>query len=789
MRKIIIVAFTLLLFFVTLSNSTSAESLRIAGKHRYETAVNISKSGWLKADTVVLAIGENFPDALAGGPLAYKLNAPILLTKNDELGWDTNKEIKRLGATKVVILGSTGVITKKVESELRNLGVRTIERLGGKDRYATAALIANKLGTSEKAIVAYGNNFPDALAIAPYAARKGYPILLSKTNELPAESKKVLRNVKETIFVGGKSILSDSLLAHTNKPRRIAGSGRYETGTEVVKQLQPNSAKAYIATGINFADALTGSVLAAKNNGVVLLAQPKELPNAIKNLLNTKSYISTTALGGKGVISDEVLSKISSLVENNTLQKASTINVNQSYTAKLKNYSDEDYYKIKLDKPGNITIQVNQMPEHSWEVSLTDKNGKEYEKFTTEYGTYANGKTNNFVGLPAGEYYLNVDSHDQGYENPYTFSVKYVENSFYEKEFNNTISTANTISVNQDYRGGLQNYNDLDYYKVSINDPGNIEIKVDQKANMSWNIKLINQDGKEFASFMTSSSNTVSGPTSINVGLPKGTYYLKLEDNYNSASIDSEYKFQLKYTKSNYYEREFNDSISAASSLELNKNYVGYINIDTRDADFYKINLPQDGKVNVNVKQKTGASWKVEVLDSSGEVYSSINTDSSDYASGDKVMPIGLPAGEYYLKITDNNYDSVNIPYQFTVEFNAGNNYEKEINNSAQQANKINFATTYGATMQDSYDNDFYAFTLEQRANVKLSMKSMSGGAWIYSIINSSGQTVAYIYTDGSEYAPEVESITSTLNPGTYYIKVEDSYSTGLIPYTFKITK
>src|SRR5690606_10527730 len=54
---------------------------RISGDTRYDTAIAISQEGWKSADTVVLATGADFPDALAGGPLAYQQNAPILLTR------------------------------------------------------------------------------------------------------------------------------------------------------------------------------------------------------------------------------------------------------------------------------------------------------------------------------------------------------------------------------------------------------------------------------------------------------------------------------------------------------------------------------------------------------------------------------------------------------------------------------------------------------------------------------------------------------------------------------------
>ncbi|MBS4020864.1 MAG: cell wall-binding repeat-containing protein [Dethiobacter sp.] len=78
---------------------------RIWGDTRYETAVEISKSGWTSSSTVYLATGENYADALAGAPLAYHHNAPILLTNTNSLNQAAKGEIIRLNASKVVILG------------------------------------------------------------------------------------------------------------------------------------------------------------------------------------------------------------------------------------------------------------------------------------------------------------------------------------------------------------------------------------------------------------------------------------------------------------------------------------------------------------------------------------------------------------------------------------------------------------------------------------------------------------------------------------------------------------
>lgn len=69
---------------------------RLAGLDRYETAVQVSKQGWDTAETVIIVRGDDFADALAAAPLAYKYNAPILLTQTDSLNTDTKKKLSVL---------------------------------------------------------------------------------------------------------------------------------------------------------------------------------------------------------------------------------------------------------------------------------------------------------------------------------------------------------------------------------------------------------------------------------------------------------------------------------------------------------------------------------------------------------------------------------------------------------------------------------------------------------------------------------------------------------------------
>ncbi|MEK3857181.1 SpoIID/LytB domain-containing protein [Cytobacillus sp. FSL H8-0458] len=286
---------------------------RLAGKDRFEVAVNVSKEGWDSSDTVVVAFYNAYADALAAGPLAYKNDAPILLTKSDKLTDITKKEIERLGAKNILVIGGIGSVSDGVFNELKAIpGVTGIERIGGRDRFEVSYNISKRFGGAQTAIIAHGLNFPDALAISPYAASKGYPIILTHSEKLTPISYEALKglNIQQTIVVGGPASVSEAVFSKLPNPIRIGGQNRYEVAANIIYKLNLSPSKAYIATGLTFADALTGSVLAAKEKGNILLSNTHILTEPTEGVIEKKMLNNFTILGGEGSITPEAVSML-----------------------------------------------------------------------------------------------------------------------------------------------------------------------------------------------------------------------------------------------------------------------------------------------------------------------------------------------------------------------------------------------------------------------------------------------------------------------------------------------
>lgn len=300
------------------AQTNNITSSRIYGSDRYSTAVAISQNGWNNSSYAVIARGDSFPDALCAAPLAKKYNAPILLSEKDRIDSKVLNEIKRLGVSQVFIVGGTGAISESVENQVK--GICSVERLYGSDRYETSAKIAEKIGTSNKITLATGNDFADALSIAPIAASEGMPILLTDKEKLPdSVADYITKNkVSKTYIVGGTGAVGSNIENAVLGAERIYGKDRYETNLNVMRSFSKdiNFEKLFIAigggdNGSEFADALSGAALAAKSSSPIVLthkAIDASASDYIRSQITPKSE--EVALGGEAVVPSKVLDSI-----------------------------------------------------------------------------------------------------------------------------------------------------------------------------------------------------------------------------------------------------------------------------------------------------------------------------------------------------------------------------------------------------------------------------------------------------------------------------------------------
>ena len=203
----------------------SRPTTRVEGADRYATAAAASARFFPPGvDTVYVASGAAFPDALAAGPLAAHDGAPLLLTAPDVLPRATATELRRLAPDRLVLVGGPAAVGDAVERELQAYAGR-VQRIAGADRYDTAARLA-RAGwgdtTVDAALVANGEGFADALGASARAAQHDLPVLLVRRDEVPDTTGTTLDvlGVDAVTVAGGTGVVSEPTLTAL---RRRAG--------------------------------------------------------------------------------------------------------------------------------------------------------------------------------------------------------------------------------------------------------------------------------------------------------------------------------------------------------------------------------------------------------------------------------------------------------------------------------------------------------------------------------------------------------------------------------------
>jgi putative cell wall-binding protein len=193
---------------------TSTPIDRIGGPTRFETAELLIRDAFDEGSsrTAIIATGWNYPDALAAGPAAGRLGAPVILVDGGApLDAATRELIRDLGVTDVYIAGGAAAVRASIEEDLKAiLGSDRVTRLAGADRFDTAALIGDAIFRgSDIAYVANGWGFADALAGGPLAGAVGAPLYLGQQECLPVSTIVQLldQQVAGVGLLGGTAVL------------------------------------------------------------------------------------------------------------------------------------------------------------------------------------------------------------------------------------------------------------------------------------------------------------------------------------------------------------------------------------------------------------------------------------------------------------------------------------------------------------------------------------------------------------------------------------------------------
>jgi putative cell wall-binding protein len=209
------------------------------------------------------------------------------LTGKDTLSPYTQAELERLKPASVYIVGDTPSVPAHIYEAIKSLDFAPhVIRIGGKDRYETARMIAEEtIRITNRAltevIITKGLDFPDALASSPFAYMKQIPVLLSQTEALSKDTRDFLitNNITSAVVLGDEKSIAPTARATLTQMGielvSIGGRDRYETARLITEGLlnryQITPSLIGVAKATDFPDALAGSASVGARGGILVL--------------------------------------------------------------------------------------------------------------------------------------------------------------------------------------------------------------------------------------------------------------------------------------------------------------------------------------------------------------------------------------------------------------------------------------------------------------------------------------------------------------------------------------
>jgi len=196
-----------------------------------------------------------------------------------------------------------------------------VYRVGGEDRFATAAALARDAAPdgAPRVLLARGDVAADALAASALVG--GAPLLLTAPDGLPAATAAAFDDLgaEEVVVLGGPAAISqrvtDVLTAAGLDVSRIAGADRFATAAAVARELGragtlamhgESATTAVLASGLVEADALAAGPLAAEAGLPVLLTGPDRLAPSAAAALDSAQVRRVLLAGGPDAVGARV---------------------------------------------------------------------------------------------------------------------------------------------------------------------------------------------------------------------------------------------------------------------------------------------------------------------------------------------------------------------------------------------------------------------------------------------------------------------------------------------------
>ncbi len=400
---------------------------------------------------------------------------------------------------------------------------------------------------------------------------------------------------------------------------------------------------------------------------------------------------------------------------NDIITEATVVTVNTVINGSLSESGDVDWFAFDLPEDGMVCVSFDHAyidnSDILWKTSILDgsdimvsENAWKGNSTVVGYGT----KT----GLDAGRHYLRVKtwySWNHSSE-AYRITIEYTPSNQWERGLNETIVTADSISVNTEISGSLASSGDKDWYTFTIPENGVYSITFSNdyidSSDAFWETSLYTSSN-EYIDKYTWAGNALKPLESNKVGIPAGTYCLLVKVVYNWAHSDGVYTFKINYLESKSWEKEFNDKIVDANEISLNTIYHGTI-MSTSDNDWYAMNIGKAGKIRLmfehDYEDSNDCFWNVSIRNSDGNTL--LDDGFAGNGIGEKYLDeLAVVSGVYYLVLRPRySWAWSNRDYTFSIDYTSGKSFDTPRIDLDKKAGTNQVGS--GSSVKDDKEND-----------------------------------------------------------------------------------
>ncbi|MCC2717391.1 cell wall-binding repeat-containing protein [Finegoldia magna] len=207
----------------------------------------------------------------------------------------------------------------EIEKSTANTTNENVQRISGENRVQTAIEVSKKMfkeGTN-KVVLANQDNYSDVLTAAPFAKANNASLLYVSSNSI---SKEVMSEIarlkaKEITIIGGEKSVDEGLKKELEKRNfkvdRLSGADRYKTSAQIAaKLIDDKTTTLEIASGENYADALSLNNAAEKDKAPILLVRVNAIDKSVEDVIKSSKASLINIAGGEKSVSENTKANI-----------------------------------------------------------------------------------------------------------------------------------------------------------------------------------------------------------------------------------------------------------------------------------------------------------------------------------------------------------------------------------------------------------------------------------------------------------------------------------------------